>query len=59
MAKNTGDGYRIGSVNGRSQFQRDDGHWQKRNDGTGRFMGAKQSEGPFKGVAGEPDGRRS
>jgi hypothetical protein len=57
MARNTGDDHRIGSVKDRTQFQRDDGRFQKRNEGNGQFMEAKQSEGKFKGVALEPDGR--
>jgi hypothetical protein len=57
MAKNTGDDYRKGSVKDRTQFQRDDGFFQKRNEGNGQFMEVKQSEGKFKGVALEPDGR--
>jgi hypothetical protein len=57
MARNTGDDHRIGSVKDRTQFQRDDGLFQKRNEGNGQFMEVKQSEGKFKGVAQEPDGR--
>lgn len=57
MAKNTGDGFRRGSVTGRTQFQRTDGLWQKRDESTGHFMPVKQSDGPYKGVAKEPDGR--
>ncbi len=57
MAKNTGDGYRRGAVTGRTQFQHDDGSWQKRDERSGQFMERKSSEGPFKGVAKEPDGR--
>ena len=57
MAKNTGDDYRKGSVTGRTQFLRDDGHYQKRDERTGHFMEVKQSDGKFKGVALEPDGR--
>lgn len=57
MAKNTGSGYRRGAVNERTQFQRPDGHWQKRDEGTGHLMNVKQSPGPWKGVAKEPDGR--
>ena len=57
MAKNTGDGYRRGSVTGRTQFQQPGGDWQKRDEGTGQFMERKSSPGPFKGVAKEPDGR--
>jgi hypothetical protein len=57
MAKNTGDGFRRGSVTGRTQFERPDGLYQKRDERTGHFMEVKQSEGKFKGVAMEPDGR--
>ena len=57
MARNTGDGYRKGAVTGRTQFQHENGDWQKRNERNGQFMERKQSEGPFKGVAKEPDGR--
>jgi hypothetical protein len=58
MGKNTGDNYRIGSVRDRSQTYnpRNDTH-VKRNDHTGRFMGAK-SGAPYKGVAKEPDHRK-
>lgn len=45
-----GDGHRIGTVRERSQFQRDDGHWQKRNTTNGQFMTVKDDEKPFKGV---------
>ncbi len=57
MAKNTGDGYRKGAVTGRTQYQRDDGTWQKRDERSGRFMEVKDDGTPFKGVAKEPDGR--
>lgn len=57
MARNTGNNYRQGSVKGRTQFQHENGDWQKRNEGNGQFMERKSSEGPFKGVAREPDGR--
>jgi hypothetical protein len=50
MAKNTGEGYRKGAVNDRSQFQRDDGHWVKRDTETGRFLDVKHDEEKFKGV---------
>ena len=57
MGKNTGEGYRRGAVRERTQFERPDGHWQKRDELTGHFMPVKQSDGPYKGVAKEPDGR--
>ena len=57
MAKNTGDNFRKGSVTGRTQFERPDKMFQKRDERTGHFMEVKQSDGKFKGVAMEPDGR--
>lgn len=57
MARNTGEDYRKGSVTGRTQFQHENGDWQKRDERNGQFMERKSSEGPFKGVAKEPDGR--
>lgn len=57
MAKNTGDGFRRGAVTGRTQFQRADGHWQKRDERSGHLMEVKSDSTPFKGVAREPDGR--
>lgn len=57
MATNTGKDHRIGSVKQRTQFERPDGLFQKRNEGNGQFMEVKQTEGKFKGVALEPDGR--
>lgn len=58
MAKNTGNNFRRGAVTDRSQFQRPDGSYQKRNDADGHFMGTKNGGTPFKGVAKEPDGRK-
>jgi hypothetical protein len=57
MARNTGNDYRKGAVTARTQFERPDGHYQKRDERTGDFMEVKQTEGKFKGVAMEPDGR--
>ena len=57
MAKNTGNDFRRGAVTARTQFQHADGSWQKRDERSGQFMERKSSEGPFKGVAKEPDGR--
>jgi hypothetical protein len=57
MAKNTGNDFRRGSVTGRTQFQRQDGLFQKRDERSGAVMEVKQTPGPFKGVAKEPDGR--
>lgn len=59
MATNTGKGYRKGAVKDRTQTQTPDGHHVKRNTETGQFMDVKSDEKPFKGVAREPDGRRS
>ena len=65
MARNTGDGHRIGSVDERSQVKNAaTGHWTKRNreDGSeeaGQFMDVKSDGEPFKGVAKERDGRRA
>ena len=57
MATNTGKGHRKGAVTARTQFERPDGLYQKRDERTGEFMEVKQSPGKFKGVALEPDGR--
>jgi hypothetical protein len=57
MAKNSDDGYRKGAVTARTQFQRPDGSYQKRDERTGHLMEVKQTSGPFKGIAKEPDGR--
>lgn len=59
MAKNTGNGSRVGSVNDRTQFETPSGHNAKRDTDTGQIMDVKTSDKePFKGVAQEPDGRR-
>ncbi|PKN41229.1 MAG: hypothetical protein CVU60_12375 [Deltaproteobacteria bacterium HGW-Deltaproteobacteria-18] len=59
MAKNTGKGYRQGSVNDRTQVQNPNtGQWVKRDTETGRFMDVKEDGKPFKGVAKEVDDRR-
>lgn len=58
MATNTGDGHRIGSVKDRTQMQRPDGDWQKRDRTTGELMGTKDDGTPYKGVAKEPDRRQ-
>lgn len=57
MAKNTGNDFRRGAVTARTQFQRGDGNYQKRNERNGQFMEVKSGGKPFKGVAKEPDGR--
>lgn len=51
MAKNTGEGFRRGAVDNRSQFQTPNGNWAKRDAETGRIMDQKTSSNtPFKGV---------
>jgi len=58
MAKNTGNGSRIGSVKNRTQTQTPSGNWVKRDTETGRFKDVKSDGTPFKGVARETDDRR-
>lgn len=58
MAKNTGEGHRVGSVKDRTQTETPNGNEVKRNTVTGQFMDQKEDGKPFKGVAKEPDGRR-
>jgi hypothetical protein len=50
MAKNTGSGYRHGSVTSRSQTRTPSGNYVKRDTDTGRFMDQKEGGQPFKGV---------
>lgn len=57
MATNTGKGHRTGAVTGRTQFQLPNGDWVKRDERTGQILDRKSSDGPYKGVAKEPDGR--
>lgn len=58
MAKNTGNGYRKGSVCDRTQCHNPHNDtWVKRDTETGEFMDVKKGE-PFKGVAKEVDDRR-
>lgn len=57
MAKNTGNDFRRGAVTARTQFQRPDGNYQKRDERSGHFTAVKDGGKPFKGVAKEPDGR--
>lgn len=60
MAKNTGEGFRRGSVDDRSQvYNPNNDRWTKRDTESGRFIDQKADNDPFKGVAKEPDGRRS
>lgn len=64
MAKDTGKGYREGSVTGRTQSKNPvTGDYTKRNETKGsphkgEFMDVKSDGKPFKGVAKEPDKRR-
>ncbi len=59
MAKNTGHGYRRGSVDKRTQVKNPKtGEWTKRDTDTGRFVAGKEDGKPFKGVAKEIDHRR-
>ena len=59
MATNTGDGYRKGSVTDRTQVENDNQDWTKRDADSGEFMDQKADGEPFKGVAKEPDKRRT
>ncbi len=60
MATNTDNGYRIGSVNNRSQTHNPKTNsWVKRDTKSGKFIDQKTSDDkPFKCVAKEKDGRR-
>lgn len=60
MAKNTDKGHRKGSISDQTQSENASGHYVKRDTETGQFMDVKTSDKTkFKGVAEEPDGRRS
>jgi hypothetical protein len=65
MARNTGKGSRKGSVNDRTQVENPKiGKHVKRNQDEdspheGEFMDVKKDDKKFKGVAKEPDKRRS
>lgn len=60
MAKNTGKGYREGSVDDRTQFETPSDNNAKRDASTGEIMDVKTSDkSKFKGVAEEPDDRRT
>jgi hypothetical protein len=57
MAKNTGQGYRIGQVKGRSQVDNPvNKRYTKRDTETGLFIDQKADEQPFKGVRKEKGG---
>ncbi len=60
MAKNTGQDHRRGSVNDRTQFESPSDNNAKRDAESGEIMDVKTTDKkPFKGVAKEPDGRRT
>lgn len=65
MAKNTGEGYREGSVDDRTQVKNPkNDKWIKRDreegsENRGQFTEVKKDGEPFKGVAKEPDERRT
>ncbi|MBA3715418.1 MAG: hypothetical protein H0W76_23680 [Pyrinomonadaceae bacterium] len=65
MAKNTGQGSRQGAVDHRTQVKNPKtGDFVKRNQEPnspheGEFMDVKKDGKPFKGIAKEPDGRRT
>lgn len=65
MAKNTDEGYRKGSVKNRTQTENPKtSDWVKRNQDPnspheGEFMDNKEDGDKFKGVAKEPDRRRT
>lgn len=60
MAKNTGEDHREGSVKDRTQGENPQNeNYTKRDTGTGKYMDQKEDGEPFKGVAKEPDGRRT
>lgn len=65
MAKNTGDGSRKGAVKDRTQTKNPQtGQWVERDEekgspDRGEFKNVKEDGKPFKGVAKEPDKRRS
>lgn len=65
MAKNTGEDHRIGSVDDRTQVKNPkNDKWIKRDreegsETRGQFKEVKKDGEPFKGVAQEPDKRRS
>jgi hypothetical protein len=51
MAKNgPRGGGRIGAIRSRSQFKMPNGHWAKRDKGSGEIMDVKADKAPFKGV---------
>ena len=60
MATNTGKNSRKGSVSDRTQFETPSGNYAKRDTETGQIVDVKTTdETPHKGVAKEPDGRKT
>ena len=65
MATNTGKGYRKGAVKARTQVKNPrtkafvKRNEERENSEDGKFMDNKADRNPFKGVAKEPDKRRS
>lgn len=65
MAKNTGKNHREGAVDNRTEVKNPrTGQWVKRNrdpesDANGQFMDVKQDGTELKGIANEPDKRRT
>ena len=55
MVKNTGEGFRRGSVGNRTQVKAPNGNYVNRDTDTGRFMDQKSGGKPFKGVGREKD----
>lgn len=51
MAKNTGNGRRVGAVKGRSEFKHPNGTFVKRDTATGRIMNVSDKQ--HKGVRNE------
>lgn len=59
MAKNSGQDYRRGSVDSRTQSKNPlNGNWTKRETSSGQFISQKSGGQPYKGVAREVDHRR-
>lgn len=50
MAEKQDKGYYVGRITERSQFERPDGGWQKRDTGNGQFMPVRQTPGPYKDI---------
>jgi hypothetical protein len=60
VARNTGRGFRRGSLDNRHQVpSRQDSNWTKRHTETGRFVARERGGEVFKGVSQMPDRRRT